>query len=136
MFECLFGFVFAIPAFTFILDCLLRSKERQALAIQIERKFQSIVFLMILDTIIAGIIMKTSNKFKDNILIIGELLVGIACLQVPLWIIVSCHPLRQYTKRTAFDCFSSVAARLQQCHGQIIAIFRHCRRASRIIPIE
>lgn len=68
MLEFLFGFVFALPAFTFILDYCLRSIERQALAIQIERKLQSIVFLMILDTIIGGIIMKTSNKFQDNIL--------------------------------------------------------------------
>ena len=136
MFECLFGFVFAIPAFTFILDCCLRSKERQALAIQIERKFQSIVFLMILVTLIGGIIMKTSSKSKDNILIIGELLVVIACLEVPLWIIVSSHPLRQYTKRTAFDYFSLVTRWMQQYIGQIIAIFRHCRRASQIMPIE
>jgi len=91
---------------------------------------------MILDTIIGGIIIKTSNKFKDNILIIGELLVVIACLQVPLWIIVSSHPLRQYTKRAAFDYFSLIIRMMQQYIGQIIAIFRHCRRASQIMPIE
>ena len=136
IFECLVGFFFAVPTFTFILDCCYRKTENNALKTQMERKFQCIICLMTFCAMVGGILAKLSPKFEDNILIIGELLVFIATVQVPLWTIHFSHPLKQYTKRMAFDFTSLITGGLQQCHFQIIILVRHCRRPTQIIPIE
>ena len=136
IFECLVGFFFAVPTFTFILDSCYQKTKDNALATKMERKFQFIVCLMILCAMIGGILAKVIPKFEDSILIIGELLVFIATVQVPLWTIHFSHPLKQYTKRMAFDFTSLITGGLQQCHFQIIILVRHCRRPTQIMPIE
>lgn len=135
MFEHWVRIFFAVPALTFILDCCCGKKETQVLATKMERKFQYIVFLMIICSIIGGIFINVDHKFKDKILIIGESLVAISCVLVPLGIIVSSHPLMQYSQRIAFDHFSTITGELRHCYDQIRTVVRHYRRPTQIVPI-
>ena len=132
--KCLVVFFFLCPLLTLIFDCCYRKTENQTFGLTMERKFQSAVFFLVFVTIISLLVTQFSPKFK-NFLIIGELLVIVACVIAPLYIIVTSPSLRRFSLNELSNVLSLVIKPFEfflKCLKSSV----ECRKRSRqIAPI-
>ena len=130
--QCLVVLFYLFSVFIFTLDCCYRKKEPEAFGLTMERKFQCAAFLILLTPLIAFMIEKYSWKFESNILIIGELLVAIACVLAPLYVIATSHHVRRYTQ-TQLSLFLSL---IFKPFNYVKSFFTSRRRFTPIVPFE
>ena len=130
--QCLVVFFYLFSVFIFALDCCYRKKESQSFGLTMERKFQCAAFLILLTPLIAFMIEQFSWKFESNILIIGELLVTVACVIAPLYVIVTSQHVRRYAQNQLSLFLSLISMPI----NYVRSFFGYRKRISQIVPIE
>ena len=130
--QCLAVFFYLFSVFIFALDCCYRKKTPQAFGLMMERKFQCAAFLILLTPLLAFLVEKFSRKFKNNILIIGELLVAIACVIAPLYVIVRSQHVRRYAQNQLLLFLSLIFKPFRY----LKSLFSYRKRSYQIVPIE
>ena len=73
-----------------------------------------------------------SWKFESNILIIGELLVTVACVIAPLYVIVTSQHVRRYAQNQLSLFLSLISMPI----NYVRSFFGYRKRISQIVPIE
>ena len=100
-----------------------------------ERKFQSVVFIIFVVAVIALFVTQFSPKFKDNFLIIGELLVFIACVIAPLYIIITSPSLRRFALNESARVLSLAIKTFENLLKCLKSFVDYRKRSVQIEPI-
>ena len=133
--QSLVVFFFLFPLLMFILDFCYRKKESETFGLTMERKFQSAVFIMFVVAVIALFVTQFSPKFKDNFLIIGELLVFIACVIAPLYIIITSPSLRRFALNESARVLSLAIKTFENLLKCLKSFVDYRKRSVQIEPI-
>ena len=133
--KCLIYFFYLCPLLIFILDCCYRKTGNQTFGLTMERKFQSAVFFFIFVAVISLFVTQFSPKFKDNFLIIGELLVFVACVKAPLYTIVTSPSLKRFALNKLSRVLSLVMKPFENLFKCLKSSVVHRRRSFQIAPM-
>lgn len=113
IFDGLLCLLFVIPTIittvTIILTCFYRQTEEQSLAMKRNQQFYYLLITFIL-VIGAGIVFGMFSSELGSYLKFGQLLIVVACVIAPFFIIITSIPLKAYTEKILANAFANVMA--------------------------